>query len=143
MRAGRTEQRELPHEEGAWITFRTLSGTELDEAGERATQKALALVKGFDPEALRAYQAAASVQSEAPVSAGYDKDTLIRYVVVGCSECDPCSDEAKRMLDAATRDWAVEVITEMNTRPLTSMPTSAPPSDGTKFRETSALPSGS
>lgn len=113
MRAGQTEKRDLPHEEG-WMEFRTLSGRELDDAEEVQTRRGLMMVDGINLTALRA--SAEAQQRDQRDS--YDKTTLIKYGVVGCSECEPCSDEAKQALDAQTRNWAVSVILEMNVRPL-------------------------
>lgn len=121
MRAGRTEKRDVPHEEGAWVEFRTLSGLELDEADEAQTDK---FVARYGKETLMSMSQAASNVTiteemlKQQQNQRYDKATLLRYGVVGCSECNPCSDEAKQLFDGQTREWAVEVILEMNVRPL-------------------------
>lgn len=116
MRSGRTERRDVPHEDGAWMEFVTLSGRQVDEAEEIQTRRGLKMVEGID---LSSLQAAADAQKKEEREA-YDKSTLIKYGVVGCSECEPCTDEAKDTLDAQTRNWAVSVIKEMNIRPLAS-----------------------
>lgn len=124
MRAGRTERRDVPHEEG-WVEFRTLSGRELDEAEQAQTKAQIAMAKNFDPETLQSIRAANTDVTRDPKDS-YDKDTLIKYGVVGCSECDPCTPEAKEELDAATREWGVVVIVEMNVRPFLSENGSTP-----------------
>lgn len=112
MRAGRTERRDVPHEEG-WVEFRTLSGRELDEAEETKTKRTMRLVEGMDLSAIRSAAQTETVEQKD----SYDKDTLIRYGVIGCSECEPCENKD---FDSATREWAVSVILEMNVRPLAS-----------------------
>lgn len=116
MLAGRTERRDVPHEPGQWIEFRTLSGRQLDEAEEAQTRRAVKLVEGIDMSAVRA--AADNQRTEGQQRDSYDKDTLIKYGVVGWSLDEPCDEVHKLSLDAQTRDWAVSVILEMNVRPL-------------------------
>jgi len=116
MLAGRIERRDVPHAEGQWIEFRTLSGRELDEAEELQTQRAMRMVAGMDLSAIRS---AADAQT-AEQRDSYDKDALIKYGVAAWSLDDPCTEENKKMLDAQTRAWAVAVIVEMNVRPLAS-----------------------
>jgi hypothetical protein len=136
MRAGKTERRDVPHEDGAWIEFRTLSGAELDEADDRQTDK---FIERYGKETLLSLgQQSTGLQItqemlEQQQQQKYDKDMLIHYGVAGCSECDSCSDEAKRSFDAQTREWAVSVILEMNTRPLGKSNGSGTNSNGAKF----------
>lgn len=113
MLAGRKEKRDVPHEEGAWIEFRTLSGRELDEAQQAASARGIELLSKIEPGALQALQ---SNRQEATAPPALDKDILIRYGVVAWSILEPCTDENKAMLDAQTREWCASVITEMNTR---------------------------
>jgi hypothetical protein len=113
MRAGRLERRDLPHED-AWIEFQTISGRQIDEAQEVKTKRTMRLVEGMDISTLRA----AADTAKAEERDSYDADTLIKYAIVNCSECDQCTEESKQALDAATRNWAVSVILEMNVRPL-------------------------
>ena len=118
MLAGRKETREVPHEPGATIEFRTLSGRELDEAERVSKERSMALVKGFDQAALQAMQSANKDKAtETDPKDKYDADTLILYGVVQWSIAEPCDAENKGNLDAQTREWCVSVIVEMNVRP--------------------------
>lgn len=120
MRAGRTKWIDVPHEEGARINFRILAARELDEAEVQAQIKALAVTNTINPEQVQAIRQAR--QNEPSTDRydkdRYDKDTLIKYGVAGCSDCDPCNQEAKDLFDPDTRDWAVDMILELNIRPL-------------------------
>jgi hypothetical protein len=133
MRAGRTERRDVPHEPGQWVEFRTLSGRELDEAEELQTKRAMRLVEGMDLSAIRS---AATTQTPEQRDS-YNKDTLVKYGVIGCSECEPCSDEDKLKFDGATRDWAASVVLEMNLRPLASGSASALSSSTESYHQNS------
>lgn len=114
MRAGEiSEPLTLPHEPEAWMTFRSLSGRELDEAEEALTRRTMEMVKGMDLAALRTTADA----QKAEKTDSFDKDTLVRYGVFGCSECNPCTEESKTTLNAPTRNWAVSVILDANVRP--------------------------
>lgn len=117
MLAGRTERRDVPHEAGAWIEFRTLSGRELDEAEHEVTKRQTALANNFTAETLQAIRAQADSVTRSPKDS-YDKDTLIRYSISAWSLDEVCSDANKMRLDASTREWAIDVIVEMNVRPL-------------------------
>jgi len=125
MFAGRTERRDVPHEAGAWIEFRTLSGAQLDEAERDETRESLKLFTGgMDEGVISAMQKAAETGSaqgskgaERPAATSYARSTLIRYGIAAWSAEEPCDDEHKQLLDSATRDWAVSVILEMNVRP--------------------------
>lgn len=146
MRAGRTERRDVPHEEGAWIEFRTLSGLELDEADDRSSEK-LAEKYGKETILQMGMQSASLTITpeilEQQRKQKYDKATLIRYGIVGCSECEPCSQEARDTLDGMTREWAADVILEMNTRPLASASDSKPNSSTANSHQISASLTGS
>ena len=131
MLAGRKERRDVPHEPEQWIEFRTLSGAQLDEAEEMQTQRSLAMVKGLDVSAVQAMSSQSSDQRrEQAESQKYDKDTLVRFGVFAWSLGEPCTDENKALLDAETRDWAVEQILEMNVRPLATSSGSSETSNG-------------
>jgi len=117
MLVGKTERREVPHEEGQWFEFRQLSGSELDDAEEAQTERALKMVRGLDAGTLASMQSQAPAQPPATAASQYDADTLVRYGVAAWSYAEPCSDENKRLLDARTREWAVGVILEANVRP--------------------------
>jgi hypothetical protein len=130
MRAGRLERRDLPHEDGAWVEFQTISGRQIDEAQEVKTKRTMRLVEGLDISTLRA----AADTAKAEERDSYDADTLIKYAIVNCSECDQCTEESKQALDAATRNWAVDVILEMNVRPLASASGSGSNSSMGNFR---------
>src|SRR3972149_4903123 len=101
---GRTERRDIPGEDGEWMEFRKLTGGALDGAAGRAP------------------------------GAAYDKDTLVQYGVVAWSYDAVCEDDAKKRLEAATRDWAASVVAEMNVRP----PVSASGSNGSSPPDESA-----
>jgi hypothetical protein len=141
MRAGKTQRRDVPHEEGAWVEFRTLSGAELDEADDRMTEK---FVERYGKETLLGLgqQSAGLTITQEMLDQQqqnkYDKETLIRYGVSGCSECDPCDEAAKGSFDAQTREWAVSVILEMNVRPLEKTTGSVKSSNGASSRGSSA-----
>ena len=133
---GRTERRDIPGEDGEWMEFRKLTGGELDQAEEVQTQRSLAMVKGLDPAAVSAIRTDPGVPVVAvpdPASS-YDKDTLVQYGVVAWSYSEPCDAEHKRLLEAATRDWAASAIVEMNVRP----PGSASGSNGSSPPDESA-----
>lgn len=114
MLAGRKEKRDVPHEEGTWFEFRTLSGRELDEAQEAATEKALRSMKAMGPEIIAAIQEMNKGQ-QAKTADSFDPDTLVRLALVAWSYPEPCNDEHKALLDGRTRDWAAAQIVEMNT----------------------------
>ena len=67
-------------------------------------------------------------------AAAYDKDTLVQYGVMAWSYAEACDDEAKKRLEAATREWAASVVVEMNVRP----PVSASGSNGSSQPDESA-----
>ena len=116
---GKTERRDIPGEDGEWMEFRKLTGGELDQAEEVQTQRSLAMVKGLDPAAMSAIRTDPGVPVVAvpDPAAAYDKDTLVQYGVMAWSYAEACDDEAKKRLEAATRDWAASVVVEMNVRP--------------------------
>lgn len=120
---GKTERRDIPHEPGAWLEFRRLTGAELDEADAKGTERAMSFSTRLPAETvgrLMDRQQEADLtpeQQEERDFGGYDKDTLVRYGVVGWSYDEPCNDETKARLDAATRDWAALQVYRMNRRP--------------------------
>lgn len=127
MLAGRTEWREVPHEPGQKIEFRTLSGRELDEAEQEQTKRQMTLAKGWDAETIKTIRAQATDTTvERASKDSYDKDTLIRYGIVAWSDDADCNEQNKALLDAATREWAIDVIVEMNVRPFRSANGSSP-----------------
>src|SRR3990172_3763398 len=133
---GRTGGRDTPGEPGEWIDFRKLTGGELDEAEAVQTHRSLSMVKGLDSAAMSAIRTDPGVPVVAvpdPASS-YDKDTLVQYGVVAWSYSEPCDAEHKRLLEAATRDWAASAIVEMNVRP----PGSASGSNGSSPPDESA-----
>lgn len=120
MRAGRVgPQIPVPHEEGAWMMFKTLSARQLDEAEFEETKRSLSIANLVSAETVQTIRAGAG-ETQREQKDSYDKSLLIRYGLHGCSECNPCADDFKDALDAPTRDWAVERILEMNVRPLAS-----------------------
>lgn len=118
MLVGKTERRDIPHEVGQWFEFRQLSGVELDEAEQVQTKASLAMISGLDEAALASLRAQAGTAREGPAPDKYDKATLLKYAVAGWSYGEPCTLANVAKLDALTRDWAVGVVLEMNTRPL-------------------------
>jgi hypothetical protein len=125
MRAGRIGPPvPVPHEDGAWMSFRILSARELDEAEhvkrQTAMDQQLEMANKLTPERLQALKSPATegTPSTDNVEDSYDKATLIKYGLHACAECDPCADDSKADLDPLTRDWAVKQILEMNVRPL-------------------------
>ena len=133
---GRTERRDIPGEDGEWMEFRKLTGGELDQAEEVQTQRSLAMVKGLDSAAMSAIRSDPGVPVVAvpDPAAAYDKDTLVQYGVMAWSYAEACDDEAKKRLEAATREWAASVVVEMNVRP----PVSASGSNGSSPPDESA-----
>ena len=133
---GKTERRDIPGEPGEWMEFRQLTGGELDEAEAVQTHRSLSMVKGLDPAAMSAIRTDPGVPVVAvpDPAAAYDKDTLVQYGVVAWSYSEPCDAEHKRLLEAATRDWAASAIVEMNVRP----PGSASGSNGSSPPDESA-----
>lgn len=138
MLAGRKEQRQVPHEDGQWVEFQTLSGAQLDEAEEIQTQRSMALVKNFDANTLRAWSETSKPQQvDTSAAARFDKDTLIKHGVVAWSLEEECNDANKALLDSQTREWAVSVILEMNVRPLETSGESSAISNGAGSQQTS------
>ena len=116
MLAGQKEKRDIPHEEGQWFEFQTLSGKQLEEAKALEQERALRQMREMGQDLIQAMQARGGAAAEpAPVDF-YDKDFLVRYAVTAWSYDAPCNDENKLLLDAATREWAAETIVEINTR---------------------------
>lgn len=146
MLAGRTERRDVPHVEGQWVEFRTLSGAELDEADERQTEKFLARYGKETLMALSQQASGLSISQEAldqQRNQKYDKDTLVRYGIATWSLAEQCNDENKCRLDAQTREWAVAVILEMNTRPLVNDADSKGSSSPENSHQSSTIPMAS
>src|SRR3972149_911108 len=102
---GRTERRDIPGEDGEWMEFRKLTGGELDQAEQIQTQRSLAMIRGLDSGAMSAIRSDPVVAQPEPAAA-YDKDTLVQYGVVAWSYGEACEADAKKRLEAATRDWA-------------------------------------
>jgi len=121
---GRAERRDIPGEDGEWMEFRKLTGGELDQAEEVQTRHSLAMVQGLDAAALSAIRRDPGVPVVAmpDPAAAYDKDTLVQFGVMAWSYPEACDADAKKRLEAGTRDWAVTVILEMNIRPPVSEP---------------------
>lgn len=118
MLAGRTEERDVPHAPGHKFTFQTLSARQLDEAEQNQVRGAMRMMAGIDTSAMR--QSLEGLQTQRNEADSYDKDTLVRYGVVAWTLEEPCDEENKGKLDARTRNWAAQVVVEMNVRPLAS-----------------------
>ena len=104
---------EIPHEPGQHMTFRPLSGSELDEAERAATKRILDMAQGLDLSKLSTTQ---DVSDRDTRRTKYDADILIKYGVVDWSYQAECDETTKRDLDARTRDWARDIILDMNVR---------------------------
>ena len=104
---------DIPHEPGHRMTFRPLSGAELDEAERVATKRVIQMMEGIDLSKLAAPR---DVDETDRRRTQYDADTLIRHGVIAWSYEVECNDETKRDLDARTRDWARDIILGMNVR---------------------------
>ena len=106
-------RRDIPGEPGQWMEFRELSGSELDEADRVATRRVIDMMQGVD---LSSLKTPTEVDETKRRQAAYDPDVLIQYGVVGWSYEEPCTPENKRLLTSATRNWARDVILDMNLR---------------------------
>ena len=115
-------EKEIPHEPGQRMTFRLLKGEEVDEAKRVATQRNLEasipfmrLSEGIDlskvPPPPPAEENPEDVRRKE-----HDADILIKYGVVDWSYQAECDEATKRDLDARTRDWARDIILDMNVR---------------------------
>ena len=109
----------VPHEEREYIMFRNLTGAELEHAKDMGAKKQFEIVKtlgnAFIQEVLKAAKPtpADAVESKAYKNQ-YDFDTLIDLAIVDWSYVESCTAENKRLLDSATRAWAVDTIVDMN-----------------------------
>lgn len=118
------EPQPVPHEMGHSFTFRTLSGSEIDEAKDAQMKTSLQMFNAIDVDLSKLGSADPNAQVD--LMSQYDKDVLIRYGVVAWTYGEPCDAESKAKLDALTRDWAARVILEENVRPPVSGETSEP-----------------
>lgn len=121
MLAGRTEKRDVPHEPGQWIEFKTLSGMQLQRAKEaqskKDTETATGFMKGMDGDTILKMQEREERKAKAETPAEkYDPEMLITWGVNAWSSEMPCTDENKLLLDAVTFDWALAQILEINVR---------------------------
>lgn len=106
-------KKDIPGESGEWMEFRELSGAELDEADRAATRRVIDMMQGVD---LSSLKTPTEVDETKRRQAAYDPDVLIQHGVVGWSYEEPCTPENKRLLTSATRNWARDVILDMNLR---------------------------
>jgi hypothetical protein len=104
---------DIPHEPGQRMTFRPLSGSELDEAERAATKRILDMAQGLDLSKLATSQ---DVSDRDTRRTKYDAEILIKYGVVAWSYQAECDEANKGQLDARTRDWARDRILDMNVR---------------------------
>jgi len=107
-------ERDIPHEPGQRMTFRPLSGDELDEAERAATRHVVESVAGIDLSGIKRPDEEPSQEDRRHTQ--YDASIIVKYGVVAWSYEFECNNANKRLLDAHTRNWARDVILEMNTR---------------------------
>ena len=88
---------DIPHESGERMTFRLLSGSELDEAERAATKRILDMAQGLDLSKLATSQ---DVSDRDTRRTKYDAEVLIKYGIVGWSYQAECDETTKRDLDA-------------------------------------------
>ena len=119
----------IPHEEGQWVSLRPLTGAQMQEAQEAQSSKAMEKIAKMNPEILQNLSGLTSeakkTQEENP-SEAYDKETLLRYGLVGWSYDAECNDENKGQLDHATYEWVIQEIVEMNIHSPLSASSSSP-----------------
>ena len=106
---GVTQTQEIPHEEGASITFRKLSWREWQHAAEVKRTEAFEMFKGMPAELLEAMR-----QKESPAlvaeSDQYDTYSLLRAGIIAWSYPEPLTAENIKLLDSQTAEWAIEQI---------------------------------
>jgi hypothetical protein len=125
----RTDTLAVPHEEGEFITIRSLLATEMDEAKEVRMKRVMDLWGDSLPSMSAGQQSEETEETLAQRVAQYDALTLLKYAVVSWSYEAPVHEvninssmilEQVERLDTVTRDWLVEEIVQRNTRPLAS-----------------------
>lgn len=135
-RAGkRTERREIPHEPGHFMTFRTLSGAQLDEADTKGTLVLAEQLKAMPDRIVDRSMEQDVKPEDIPLERefrGYDSGVLCAHGIAGwecptataIGTCDVCAGsyweeptpERITELDAMTRNWAAWEIFRMNKR---------------------------
>lgn len=127
-----TDKVEIPHEPGNYFIFRQLSGVEVDDAREARSRKILQKINSVDRETMAAFREnkdeAVVLPTEIPPKDLYDWEYMIEKAVVGWEGPDyndiAVDGENKTLLDAKTREWAVDYICEKNFIPLVKSTTS-------------------
>jgi len=113
----------VPHEPGNEFEFRMLSAKQLDEASERQTDRALAMVGKLSGTGIEIPTDAETIErtrrdGAANPAGGYDADLLVRYGLVNWRgekyEGAPCDGPNKDELDTATRDWAADIALKIS-----------------------------
>jgi len=116
------EEREVAHSPGNWMSFRPLSGKQVNRAAAERTQEFLSQ---YDPASLDALTKLASPATRTepktapddPLTA-YSVDALLRWGLVSWRGPDfegaACDDANKDDLDAATREWAARQVIDVS-----------------------------
>jgi hypothetical protein len=115
---------------------------QLDDAEEAQSLRQLKLIERIPVEAMASLRSQAK-QEEQPIRNSYDGATLLRHGIAGWSADEPCTLENIALLDKQTADWAIDVILEMNVRPLANAGESASSSLPENSHTRSPLPTGS
>ena len=125
----RTEQIQIPHEEGEWMQFRRLSWLEMVEAAETAERRSVKKMTQFGSEAVGAIiashekTAAATADTDgdgdttptkAPTVGSYDRESLLENGIVAWSYEEKVPLKAIKQLDAETARWAAEQIFDLS-----------------------------
>ena len=133
-----SDRYEIPHEPGEWVMLKSLRGSQMDEAEQEKTIKAMKryapILEAMGPEMQQQSKATAKDDKDTDKDtdsitvrrADYDPETLIKYALAGWSYPEEPDDNPADMLDNITRDWLWDTIVEANTRPPASAPGGEP-----------------
>ena len=102
---------DVPHEAGAWVAFRLLSFSALQEARVAKQRTGMAMMVGFDAEQLQGIQASVSEKAQRDPRNNYDVLSLLRDSIVGWSYSEAVNVDE---LDNRTAQWALDIIIERN-----------------------------
>ena len=109
------ERIDIPHEGGSWVELAPLTGAQMLEATNVAAKQAMSQISELDAKFVESIISSRSNQQASNTQDKYDGATLIKYCLVGWSYSEPCDEENKARLDAATYGWLVEEIITRNT----------------------------